>query len=381
MGRQDHHDPGRGHPANTDSLLVPCDLRDITPAWLTEALKIGGALGDVGVNRCSAETIAEGKGFMNQLFRLTLDYASGASNLPPTLIVKLPSADPMLRTVFDRLGQNRREVSFYRELANNENLSVPTCYYSNIDSETENTAFLLEDLTNARQGDSVAGCSLDDAHRAIVHLARFQAAWWENPRLDELDWMPLKRDESDAYLDIYPAAWESLIDQAREGMPHGLRQLGDTLRPQLAGIKSQLTRRPLTIVHGDYRLDNCFFDDSAEPKPPVVLDWEFCVRGRGICDVATFISEAFPAQQRREVERDLVATYHTVLLENGVNDYSLQECWRDYRLAMLEIFVFWIVAGGHCDYEGERATAYLHNTLARFDAAILDLRSAELIRR
>ena len=118
-----------------------------------------------------------------------------------------------------------------------------------------------------------------------------------------------------------------------------------------------------------------------ESKPPVVLDWEFCVRGRGVCDVATFISEAFPAQQRREVERNLVATYHTVLLENGVNDYPFQECWRDYRLAMLEIFIFWIVTGGHCNYDGERATTYLHNTLARFDAAISDLRSAELIRR
>ena len=81
------------------------------------------------------------------------------------------------------------------------------------------------------------------------------------------------------------------------------------------------------------------------------------------------------------MERNLVATYHTVLLENGVNDYSFQECWRDYRLAMLEIFVFWIVAGGYCDYDGQRATTYLHNTLARFDEAISDLGSAELIRR
>ena len=381
MGRQDHRDPGGGHSANTDSLPVPRDLRDITPAWLTEALRLGGALRNGSVNRCSAETIAEGKGFMNQVFRLTLEYASGASDLPRTLIVKLPSADPMLRTIFDKLGQNRREVGFYRELAASENLSVPTCYYSALDPETENTVLLLEDLTNARQGDSVAGCSMNDAHRAIMHLARFQAVWWENPRLDDLDWMPLKRDESDAYLDIFPGAWESLIHQAGHGMPPSLRQLGDTLRPHLARIKARLTRRPRTIVHGDYRLDNCFFDDGAEPKPPVVFDWEFCVRGRGVCDVATFISEAFPAQRRREVERNLVATYHSVLLENGVNDYSFQKCWSDYRLAMLEIFIFWIVTGGYCDYDGERATTYLHNTLERFDAAISDLRSAELIRR
>ena len=199
--------------------------------------------------------------------------------------------------------------------------------------------------------------------------------------MHELDWMPLKCDESDAYLDIYPGAWESLLLQAGDGMPQDLRQLGDALRPQITRIKAQLTRRPRTIVHGDFRLDNCFFDDAAEPKPPVVLDWEFSVRGRGVCDVATFIGEAFPAQQRGEVERDLVATYHAVLMENGVNDYAFEECWLDYRLAMLEIFIFWVVTGGYCNYETERGTVYLHNTLARCNAAISQLQAVELILR
>ena len=381
MGSQDRAGVGRGNSANTGRLSVPRGLGDITPAWLTEALRLGGVTGRVTVSRFSSETIAEGKGFMNRLFRLTLGYDSDSSDLPRTLIVKLPSADPMLRTLFDRLGQNRREVSFYRELATSENLSVPTCYYAGVDPHSENTVLLLEDLTNARQGDSVEGCSMEDAQRAIAHLARFQAAWWENARLHELDWMPLKCDESDAYLDIYPGAWESLLLQAGDGMPQDLRQLGDALRPQITRIKAQLTRRPRTIVHGDFRLDNCFFDDAAEPKPPVVLDWEFSVRGRGVCDVATFISEAFPAQQRGEVERDLVATYHAVLMENGVNDYAFEECWLDYRLAMLEIFIFWVVTGGYCNYETERGTVYLHNTLARCNAAISQLQAVELILR
>ena len=97
--------------------------------------------------------------------------------------------------------------------------------------------------------------------------------------------------------------------------------------------------------------------------------------------MATFISEAFSAQRRREAELALVRTYHSVLMDNGVADYSFEECWRDYRLAMLEIFIFWIVTGGYCNYEGERATSYLHNTLERLDAAISDLESVELLTR
>ena len=379
MGRPGHWDASEGHAESERISQVPRDLQDVTPAWLAEALRIGGVADDIPVTGYTSEAIAEGKGFMNQVFRLTLEYGSYAPALPCSVIVKLPSADPMLRTIFDRFGQNRREVNFYQALSADETLSLPACYYSCVDPETEDSALLLEDMIGVRQGDSVAGCSMADARQAIGHLATIQANWWDSPRLDQLDWMPLKCSEAADYLDIYTGAWESLVYQAGAGMPPALRRLGNTLRPQLTRIKTALTRRPRTIVHGDYRLDNCFFDDAAEPTPPVVLDWEFCVRGRGVCDVATFISEAFPAQERREVERDLVANYHAVLVDHGVSAYSFKECWRDYRLAMLEIFIFWIVTGGYCNYDGERATIYLHNALARFDVAISDLGSVDLI--
>ena len=360
-------------------LTVPRGLRDITPAWLTKALQSGGVSGGASVTGYSTETIAEGKGFMNRLFRLRLDYDADLPGIPGAMIVKLPSADPMLRTVFDRLGQNRREVRFYQELATNAHLPTPRSYYCGIDPETGNTVLLLEDMSHARQGDSVAGCSVAEARRAITQLARFQASWWDNPLLDGLDWMPLKDAEASSYQAIYPGAWRSLIEKAGNGMPQGLRRLGDRLSPEVPRIKGELTKPPRTIVHGDYRLDNCFFSADARPQSPVVFDWEFCVRGRGACDVATFISEAFPSQQRREVEFGLLRTYHSVLVDNGVSGYSFEECWHDYRLSMLEVFVFWIVTGGYCNFEGERATAYLHNTLKRFDAVISDLAATEML--
>ncbi len=46
---------------------------------------------------------------------------------------------------------------------------------------------------------------------------------------------------------------------------------------------------------------------------------------------------------------------------------------------MLEVFVFWIITGGYCDYEGERASVYLRNTLERIDASIADLVSTETV--
>ena len=38
---------------------------------------------------------------------------------------------------------------------------------------------------------------------------------------------------------------------------------------------------------------------------------------------------------RRAWERELVEQYHDALLAEGVKGYSLEECWRDYRLCAI----------------------------------------------
>ena len=98
--------------------------------------------------------------------------------MPRTIIVKLPSTDPALKKVSARLRQDRREVKFYQELATDGRLQTPDSYYAGIDPATGNTILLLEDVNGARQGDSVAGCSLTEAHRSIGQLAEFHAFWW-----------------------------------------------------------------------------------------------------------------------------------------------------------------------------------------------------------
>ena len=353
-------------------MRVPKGLSEVTPRWLTQALNAGRSSGGPSVTRYTAEPLAEGKGFMNQLFRLKLHFDSGSADLPDTVIAKLPSADPLLKTVFDRLGQNRREVGFYRNLTNNTEMPTPGVHHSAFDPATGNTVLLLEDLSSLRQGDSVAGCTVDDARLCIGQLARFQASWWDSPPLEDLHWMPLRESDAGAYEQIYPGAWGSLVKKAGEGMPPSLRLLGDQMVPDVRRIKARLTRPPRTVVHGDYRLDNCFFSTSATSQQVVVIDWEFCTRGRGAYDVATFISEAFSPRLRRKVELSLLREYHSILEESGVRGYTFEECLYDYRLSMMEVFVFWIITGGYCNYECERAAVYLRNTLERLHDAIVD---------
>ena len=131
------------------------------------------------------------------------------------------------------------------------------------------------------------------------------------PRLDRLDWMPLKDAETGAYQELYAGAWMSFISKTGDGMPPALRRLGDRLSLQVPRIKAKLTTPPRTIIHGDYRLDNCIFQTSSGAQSLLVFDWEFCARGRGTYDFATFVREAFSSQQRRDrVESDTHVSLH-----------------------------------------------------------------------
>ena len=360
-------------------LGVPRDIGDVTPAWLTEALRTGGALGEASVTGFTSDPINEGKGFMSQVARLDLQYDGDAAGCPGSVLLKLPTNSHDLLKLTDRLGNRRREVQFYAGLAGCAPISTPQSYHCGIDPTTGRTVMLLEWLTGARQGDTLAGCTTDEAAGCLVEMARFHAHWWESSQLDSLDWIPLKSDEAAAYRELYATAWVELQAKAGDHMPERLRQIGDRLEPDVHRIKAMLARPPRTIIHGDYRLDNCFFREEAASITPIVFDWEFCARGRAAYDVASFLGELLPPERRRAEEMDMLRAYHTTLLSGGATGYTFEECLEDYRLSMLEVFVFWIVTGGFCDFEGERATAYLGGSLERFDAAISDLASMELL--
>ena len=129
--------------ARMDRLRVPRGPEEITPRWLNRALDGGSQPSGPSVTGFSVKNLAGGTGFINRLFRLGLRYDHDSPGLPSTMIAKFPSADPGLRTVFDRLEQNRLEVRFYREMADSVHLETPRVYHCGLDSGTGNTVLLL----------------------------------------------------------------------------------------------------------------------------------------------------------------------------------------------------------------------------------------------
>jgi hypothetical protein len=110
-----------------------------------------------------------------------------------------------------------------------------------------------------------------------------------------------------------------------------------------------------------------------------VIDWQIACRGGGVFDVAYFVAGTLPVEERRAREREIVKLYHDTLVENGVTGYTLEQCWQDYRLSVLFLLVYSVIAIGSLDMANERGLDLFTKISTRTLAAVDDLKAYELI--
>ena len=363
-----------------EKLKIPAGPQELTPQWLTHALRQTGTITSAAVTSFDSEIIAEGVGLIGQLARLTPHYDRAEAGAPRSLIAKFPAEAQENRDVGNLFRFYEREIRFYEEIADEVQLRTPRCYYSAMDVDADEYVLLLEDMAPARVGDQLAGCSHQEAELAIRELAKFHATWWDTPRLEELEWMPCANDPINKSAEqSYQDAWDTFLERFGARLPKSLLATAEKLGSRAGRIQDQLADSPRTIRHCDYRLDNLFFATPEGGDPLAVIDWQIASRGRGTYDVGYFMSQSVDPRQRKASEVDLLKTYHRTLAENGVRGYDFAECLRDYRLATLFCLVYPVISGGTYDLNNERGVALVTAMLDRSVAAIVDLNAGELL--
>ncbi len=359
-------------------LSIPASPREITPEWLTEALRSASTISRASVASFKIQPIAVGQGFTSQIVRLNLSYDVQENGAPKSLIAKLPSADTSVRRILNGLGLYGREVRFYEDIAPTIKLRTPRRYYSASNGDSGECVLLLEDLAPAKSGDNLRGCSLVDAELAIRELASFHTQWWNTPRLAGLEWLRGSVRSSATGQQIYSSAWDAFAAKLGGSLPEPFREIAEALRTRLARAFSPLAQTPQTFLHGDYRLDNLYFG-CADGSPLAVADWQLASRGPGVLDVAYFLVWCADPGQRRRTEDKLLETYHSTLVENGVGDYPIEKCASDYRHAMIHVLGRTVVSGGILDFSSERGGALVEALVKRTNAALEDHNIAELL--
>lgn len=357
----------------SEALPIPTSADDVDAEWLTAALASTGAA-DCTISAVTAEPVGVGVGLVGALARLTPTYEDGTG--PETIIAKFPAATEASRFVAEVLGMYGKEVNFYTELSARAALPHATCYYADLDPASQDFVLLLSDLSAGRIVDQLVGCSRDEAETAIDALADFHAGFWNDESLVDNGWLGALSDSPfpEAIAMSFDAAWEPVQDRFGHHLTPEVKAFGDRYSQLLPDIVARLSEPPFTLSHGDYRVDNFFFDVDT-PGDLAVCDFQLVDRSRGARDLAYFLTQSAAPDLRAQLDKPAVERYVRRLESHGISDYPLDRAWDDYRLATAFAFAYPVVAGGGLDHADERSTVLTGDMFARCVRAITELDS------
>ncbi|MCC6921135.1 MAG: phosphotransferase [Alphaproteobacteria bacterium] len=306
---------------------------DVTEAWLTQALRQAGVLRDAKVIGLTTRRV--GNGMFGDSVRFGITYDRAEDEAPASVVGKFASKDPVSRANGASVGLYETEINFYRSFRSSVDIRTPRPYVVDIDDATKEFTLILEDLTPARGGDQLTGCSIDDAVRAMDQAAALHGPRWGDPALLEIPWMNRRGDTNafiqegfKGYFGEFHARYCDMLEP--EYMAECQRfsdQIGQYFAPRPT---------PPAPQHTDFRLDNMLFDAKGGSVPLAVLDWQSISTGSAMLDVAYFIGAGLLPDVRRQHEERLVRHYLDRLRGYGVTGYGWDTAWLHYRLGLLQ---------------------------------------------
>jgi ecdysteroid kinase len=351
---------------------VPTTSADITPEWLSSVLSGDGSL---SISEVTMEPIGVGIGIMSLLFRLVPTYVSGSG--PSSLVAKIAPPYEMVRMVAAGYRFYSTEVSIYRNLYPELGLRPPQLYYGAHNAETDDFVILMEDLGHLRTADQLEGCTIADARALVYQLALHHAHWWEDERLGDSFITRFSRTPYPEYNGVAAAqAWPITEERFGHLIPARIRALATRWSEIGPVLMQDIENHPLTLCHGDVRLDNIFFHDD-EASTVSVVDWQIASAGNGPLDLGYFMSQSLSVADRRSHEAELTQLYYDTLIANGVTAYSFDDFWLGYRKAILFCLCYPLTAGA-MELVNDRALALGRSMLERSMTAILDLDADEV---
>ncbi len=259
------------------------------------------------------------------------------------MVVKSPLIKPTIRD--DSSG----EVQFYRRLA--PVLGTPPLVrclaaIEGGDDDGDSGIVVLEDVRATHDHPPwPMPPSLKQCEAALDALACVHAQWWEAPTLgSEVGQLHTPESLTNMVQGIaahLPTFFDALGDRlSNEARRIYERVFGSSLQPWL-----RLTDRgALTIIHGDAHTWNFLFPRSGA-GPALLIDWQLWHVDLGARDLAFFMALHWYPSRRRELELPLIRYYYDCLLTHGVENYSLDDLWLDYRRCVVRNLtipiIFW----------------------------------------
>ncbi|NKB99978.1 MAG: phosphotransferase [Pseudomonadales bacterium] len=353
-------------------MTLPSMPDGISPEWLTEVLRREGYLAsNSSVVSVTREQVGDGVGMMSEVSRLCVSYDGSVDALPDSFVVKYPSQNKTNREIAMSYNLYEREVRYFAELDPKTTAYSPRPYITELSGD--NFVILMEDMSDYRVGDQIIGANLKDTARCMDELAKLHATFWND--VTELDWVPgiAESYHADNMATLIAIGWPNMCEIFGDFIDPEIAAQGDAFIAGIRGLQEKMMVQPITLLHGDFRLENLFFGVTPDHRPMAIIDWQGPLVGMGIVDVALLLGQNTQTGVRQAHERELVSRYVRGLKNAGVVGYDETRAWQDYELAILYNWVYVGVVAGTLDVHNERAFSWMSQMVARQSIASLDL--------
>ena len=347
----------------------PWRAEDISVKWLNEVLGKHDDFRGQRISSFDMDMIGEGFGFVREVWRISLDYEDQTSSAPESVAAKFANRDPHLKSLFAEF--TAREANVYRHLGSDSEYIMPRCYFSDSDPETGDTALLIADLCGGRL-DANTGFSEADAEAVVKAIAVFHAKWWGRSDLEQTSWLPTLIDRAAIQQERFTPNAQKFLEKYDEQVDGEFKEAISLYGEKLIPVLEAASSPPLTLIHGDLRAGNIFFDTEFRGCPVTAIDWASAARGKGVTDISNLAVVGLPVNLRRAIEDRLVNLYHNTLVAEGVTGYSIDQCQADYRSCFLYPFSIAVVILGYMDLSDERDQNIARTSLERTSAALRD---------
>ncbi|WP_293002206.1 phosphotransferase [Mycobacterium sp.] len=355
--------------ANGPALPFVRTPEEMSVDWFRAVLNRSGQLGEADLESVELEPV--GGGVIARMMRATLTY-SGPTSAPASLVVKYPTDDPGSYGLAQAMGMYELEARFYQDIASLvPDMGLARCYLAQLAEDATTFNLVLEDLSGEMSaGDVLKAASDDECARAIGELVAFQAPLWNSKEVAELEWLADPRRTLGIF-DALPAGLETFIARFGDRLDSAHVKLFESVLPH-AGTWVRSWKAPTVVQHGDFRSDNLMYPTDPDSDRTVVVDFQTVRLGPPGLDLAYFLGASLPTEQRREVERDLIAEYHQRLENSGVTGFDFDAAWSAYREgAMYGVFLF--VGMGAQVEDSERAVSVITDQIRRYADMAIDL--------
>ncbi len=313
-----------------DQVLESQD--QITPEWLTQALRKSGVLTHGTVQMVEIDARERE---LSTTYRLRIAYPFDAQGfMPARLFLKTVNADQ------EEEFFGPSEVDYYRrDYVGLACAPLLRCYDGAFSAEQRRYHLLLDDVSSSHVEARTKAPTLAYGLVLAESLACLHTHRWGSERIAETgDRLP------DA------ARINRFVEVARPGAGYIIEAMSDQLEPHWpAAINELLARHPqamidrtrdpqgFTLIHGDANRTNILVPREGE-RPLYIIDrqpfdWSLTV-WLGVYDLAYAVVLDWDTAARRRHEVQLLRHYYEQLGARGVEGYSWERLYDDYRLSM-----------------------------------------------